>query len=69
LHFALREGMKNDKFKSTVFEKQYICNTIGNIVDPLINKITQAIDSLFPESYPANIFKNLTKCKMIEEKL
>ena len=61
--------MKDDKFKTTIIEKQYIRNTIGNIVDQLINKITQGIDSLFPESYPANIFKNLTKCKMIEEKL
>ena len=69
LHSVLQEGMKDDKFKTTVIEKQYIRNTIGNIVDQLINKITQRIDSLFPESYPANIFKNLTKCKMIEEKL
>ncbi|WP_315452096.1 AIPR family protein [uncultured Selenomonas sp.] len=69
LHSVLQEGMKDDKFKTTVIEKQYIRNTIGNIVDQLINKITQRIDSLFPESYPANVFKNLTKCKMIEEKL
>lgn len=27
------------------------------------------MDELFPESYPANIFKNSTKCKQLEEKL
>lgn len=38
-------------------------------MDRLINLIKKSIDELYPESYPANVFKNVTKCKAIFERI
>ena len=48
---------------------EQIQNQTNEIVEGLINPITRAIEELYPESYPANVFKNVTKCKAIFEKI
>ena len=35
----------------------------------MVEKTTQLIDEIFADSYPANIFKNISKCKTLKEKL
>lgn len=52
----------------SVIDKDNICNSVISLIDALVDQPTQFIDELFPESYPANIFKNSTKCKQSEEK-
>ena len=39
------------------------------IVDEILPKIVMSMDGLYPDSYPANIFKNVKKCKEIEAKV
>lgn len=53
----------------SVIDKDSIRNSVISLVDVLVDQTTQFMDELFPESYPANIFKNSTKCKQLEEKL
>ena len=68
LHFILKDKGENEKFNMSVIDKDNIRNNVTSLIDMFVDQTTQLIDELFPESYPANIFKNLTKCKQLEEK-
>ena len=68
LHFILKDKGKSENFNISVIDKDSIQNGVIALVDVLVDQTTQFIDELFPESYPANIFKNSTKCKQLEEK-
>lgn len=68
LHFILKDKGENEKFNMSVIDKDNIRNNVTSLIDMFVDQTTQFIDELFPESYPANIFKNLTKCKQLEEK-
>lgn len=54
------------------------CNSVATFIDDqswidevdcLIPQIANKINSLYSESYPANIFKNATKCKVIKDQM
>lgn len=68
LHFVLKYLAQNENFNINVMDKDCIRNSVFPLVEVLVDQTTQFIDELFPESYPANIFKNSTKCKQLEEK-
>ena len=68
LHFILKDKGKSENFNISVIDKDRIQNGVISLVDVLVDQTPQFIDELFPESYPANIFKNSTKCKQLEEK-
>ena len=68
LHFILKDKEKNENFNMSVIDKDNIRNSVISLLDVFVDRTTQFIDELFPESYPANIFKNSTKCKKLEEK-
>ena len=68
LHFILKDKGKSENFNISVIDKDSIQNGVISLVDVLVDQTTQFIDELFPESYPANIFKNSTKCKQLEDK-
>ena len=69
LHFILMDKGNDENFIMSVIDKDNIRNSVISFVDVLVAQITQFIDELFPDSYPANIFKNSTKCKLLEEKV
>lgn len=69
LHFILKDKGQNENFNMSVIDKDCIRNSVISLVYVLVDQTTQFMDELFPESYPANIFKNLTKCKQLEKKL
>ena len=66
--FILKDKEKNENFNMSVIDKDNIRNSVISLLDAFVDRTTQFIDELFPESYPANIFKNSTKCKQLEEK-
>ena len=52
------------------FSKQYIDipeETVNQILLKNIDLIKQAKEKLFPDAYPAHIFKNAARCKEIKE--
>ncbi len=66
LHFILKDKRESENFNMAVIDKDSIRNSVIPLVDIFVDQITQFIDELFPESYPANIFKKSTKCKQLE---
>ena len=68
-HCVLQSIKTNVRFLSGVIICDTIQEQINTIVDELIPKITTIINTLYAESYPANIFKNVTKCKSIKEQM
>ena len=52
-----------------IVDKNNIRTLSNPFVDAFVPQITQIINELFPESYPANIFKNITKCRAVEERI
>lgn len=67
LHFVLLST--THEFETAVIEKENIREEIKGTVDVLVEKTTQLIDEIFADSYPANIFKNISKYKTLKEKL
>ncbi|KAA8501559.1 AIPR family protein [Mediterraneibacter catenae] len=66
-HWILQELKNKEGFSERVigdFEED-----VRNIVDTMVPLIIQQINTYYSESYPANIFKNVTKCKEIERHL
>ena len=68
-HFVLQKVSQDDRFNIAVVDKNTIQESIIPLVDNCIIQITGLIGELYPESYPANIFKNTTKCKAMAEKI
>lgn len=69
VHVALQKIANNEWFNTTVVDKNNIRTLSNPFVDAFVPQITQIINELFPESYPANIFKNITKCRAVEERI
>ena len=38
---------------------------IDNLVDETVSKTIVAVKAQYPDSYPASLFKNLTKCRAL----
>jgi len=68
-HFVLRKIAQGVEFDTMVMDKNLIRQNVIPLVDTFVLHTTRFIDELFLESYPANIFKNTTKCKALEEKI
>lgn len=63
-----RLGIK-EAFSKCVFNNDYLQSRTQSIVNELISPVTLAMNELCADSYPANIFKNVTKCKAILYKM
>lgn len=68
LHFILQEMKKISDFGQAILRKEDISSKVISVIDDLLPRVTTIINELYADSYPANIFKNLTKCKEIEAK-
>lgn len=69
VHLVLQKMANVDRFNTTVLDRDKIRETSDPLVDEFVSKITQIINEVFPESYPANIFKNMTKCRTVKERV
>ena len=49
--------------------KENVKAQITSLIDKAIPEIAFYIAELYSESYPANIFKNITKCTEIRKKM
>ncbi len=68
LHAVLQKMKNASNFSIAVMDKTEM-DIIIRFIDEMLPLITQVMDELYPESYPANIFKNVKKCKEIEMKV
>lgn len=59
-----KEGFSNSIMKIDEIMEEFIQE-----VNRLIPRITEIVNQQYPESYPANIFKNAAKCKVINENI
>ena len=66
LHSVLRRLKKADEFEQSILDREYISTNITSLIDSLLPEITAVINDLYADSYPANIFKNVSKCKEID---
>jgi hypothetical protein len=42
-----------------------IAASVPTVVETTVEKVIAAVKSDFPDSYPASLFKNLSKCKTL----
>ena len=66
---VLQQLKKDVNFSDKPLYGEQLQNRTYKLVDSPIKPITDSIKEIFPDSYPANIFKNITKCKDIYEKV
>jgi len=62
--------MKQDpNFQKAIVDKTCLPQQITECVRSFIPQVVDCMNSLYADSYPANIFKNATKCKEIYQKM
>lgn len=68
--YCVLQTLKTDEafFKGIAFGDGLYSQT-AEIINDYIPSITKIMNELYADSYPANIFKNATKCKAIREKM
>lgn len=70
IEYRILQMTKNKEgFNNSIMKIEEIMEGFIQEVNRLIPKITEIVNQQFPESYPANIFKNATKCKVINESI
>ena len=66
---VLQKLGSDENFSRGILAADYLQRQTQGLVDELIAPITAAMNQLYSDSYPANIFKNVTKCKAILEQM
>lgn len=66
-HWILQIFRKHEGFSETIIEN--FESEVKSIIDKIVPLIVEQINNLYSESYHANIFKNVTKCKKIENNI
>ena len=70
LSYCVLQSMKTTpEFEKSILDIVQIAQEVENHVDTYFPKAVTCMNTLYPESYPANIFKNTTKCKAILEQV
>ena len=68
-HCVLQRLSKDENFSRCTINTDDLQIRSAAIVDELIQSVTLAMNELYADSYPANIFKNATKCKAILQQM
>ena len=68
-HHVLQTLKSESGFSAEVIKKENVKVQITSLIDKAIPEIAFYIAELYSESYPANIFKNITKCTEIRKKM
>ena len=66
---VLQQLKKEDDFSASVVPSDELQRRTLSTIEQLIVAVTTAMNDLYSDSYPANIFKNVTKCKAILERM
>lgn len=70
LSYCILQSMKTaPEFEKSILDIAQISQEVESHMDTYFPKAVACINTLYPESYPANIFKNTTKCKAILEQV
>ena len=59
----------DESFSRGILIVDYLQSQTQGMVDELISPITAAVNQLYSDSCPANIFKNVTRCKAIFDQM
>lgn len=68
-HCVLQRLSGDENFSSCAIDIDNLQRRSATIVDELIPSVTLVMNELYADSYPANVFKNVTKCKSILEQM
>lgn len=66
-HCVLQHLKSDDDFNKRVLDSTYISEEIKNYLDNNFEIVVEKINSMYADSYPANVFKNTAKCKELYE--
>lgn len=65
----LQHFISKDGFLSQIMDIDMLNEEIETIIGEKISKITDVLNKLYVDSYPANVFKNTSKCRKIYEEI
>lgn len=68
-HCVLQALKEQKNFNSSILASTDIYEKVSPLVDELVPRITLQMNTLFPDSYPANVFKNANKCRELKAKI
>lgn len=63
LHLVLQEVQQLEGYNSKMLDTSDLSSKVNTQCDLIIPKVISAMNSKYPEAYPAYIFKNVGKCK------
>ena len=65
----LQKFISKEGFNSQIMNIDALSEEVETTIDGKINKICNVLNELFTDSYPANVFKNTSKCRNIYEEI
>jgi len=70
ISYCIIQSIKNEpNFEKTVLSSDWITHQTTTQIGELLPKIVACMNALYSDSYPANIFKNRSKCKAMYSQL
>ena len=65
----LQQFISKEGFCSQIMNIDTLSEEIETTIGEKISKISNVLNELFVDSYPANVFKNTSKCRNIYEEI
>lgn len=70
ISYCVIQSLKSEpNYEKAIFESDYLDELITPIINEKLPQIILQMNTLYADSYPANIFKNTGKCKEIYRQL
>lgn len=66
-HLVMQEGKRIEKFNSVILANEELKLFANKACEVLVPKVIQAMNEKFPDAYPAYIFKNVGRCREMEQ--
>lgn len=66
LHIILQLIKNNSKFNSVILSSGDISSLVDSRFSPVFHELVTAVSNKYPDAYPANIFKNKSKCGVLK---
>lgn len=67
LHLVLQAIKKDLKFSNQILNEKTLQDLVDKILPIYIRKTQKSLVKLYPDAYPANVFKSASRCKDLKE--
>lgn len=67
LHMILQQLKQTEGYNLKILDRTIIAHMVNTKCDELLPRIIESMNAVLPDAYPANIFKNVGRCRQVIE--